>query len=266
MKLEILHVVPEQRRHRLPVLFLHGSFCAAWVWREHFLPFFAARGYEAHALSLRGHGSSGGELWSASLDDYVDDLRGAIERIGQPPLLVGHSLGGMVVQKYLESHTAPGAVLLASLPPHGLTSLGMGMLLRDPLLLQQVYLAELNMAHSLDFSVLRKALFSADLPENLAHNYLRRMDAESIRVLGDLVQLRVVEPERVRRNAPIHVIGAQDDALVSVQMTDLTARTYHTRAEILPNMAHAMMLDPRWEQAAEAVHVRLEAMQPATAE
>ena len=262
MKLEILHVVPEQRRHALPVLFVHGSFCAAWVWREHFLPYFSAQGFEAYALSLRGHGGSEGDLWSASLEDYVEDLDRAIERIAAVPLLVGHSLGGMVVQKYLERKPLPGAVLLASLPPHGLMSLGVGMMLRDPLLLQQVFMAEANLVKSLDFQVLRQALFSTDLQEDKAHNYLRRMGAESVRVLADLLQVRVVEPERVRRHAPVHVIGAQNDALVSTQMTDLTARTYHTQAQILPDLAHAMMLDSRWQEAADAVRVRLEQMQP----
>src|SRR5581483_5669188 len=36
-----------------------------------------------------------------------------------PPVVVGHSMGGLVVQKYLENHTAPAGVLLASMPVDG---------------------------------------------------------------------------------------------------------------------------------------------------
>ena len=45
---------------RPPLLFVHGSFCGAWIWAEHFLPFFAEAGWECCAVSLRGHGGSEG--------------------------------------------------------------------------------------------------------------------------------------------------------------------------------------------------------------
>ena len=47
-------------------------------------------------------------------------------------LLIGHSLGGFVVQKYLESHDAPGAVLLASIPPSGVTGFLLRAYMRHP--------------------------------------------------------------------------------------------------------------------------------------
>ena len=44
--------------HPVPLLFVHGGWHAAWCWDDHFLDFFAAAGYRAVALSLRGHGTS----------------------------------------------------------------------------------------------------------------------------------------------------------------------------------------------------------------
>ena len=41
-----------------PLLFLHGGYCDSWCWEPYFLPFFASKGYAAHAVSLRGHGGS----------------------------------------------------------------------------------------------------------------------------------------------------------------------------------------------------------------
>ncbi len=67
----------------------------AWIW-EHFLGFFAARGYPAYAVSLRGHGGSEGDLAVASFEDYVDDVETAAKAIGSEPVLVGHSMGGLV--------------------------------------------------------------------------------------------------------------------------------------------------------------------------
>ena len=60
MKLEVTTRTPTGEPRPTPLLFVHGADCATWVWVRHFLPFFADRGYEAHALSLRGHGASEG--------------------------------------------------------------------------------------------------------------------------------------------------------------------------------------------------------------
>jgi len=50
--------------HPVPLLFVHGAWHAAWCWDEHFLGFFADRGFRAVAVSLRGHGASVRPDWS----------------------------------------------------------------------------------------------------------------------------------------------------------------------------------------------------------
>ena len=121
MNLEVVTKAPESTAHSTPILFVHGMWHAAWCWAEHFLPYFARRGYRCYALSLRGHGSSDGHkrLRWTSLTDYVSDVRQVVRRIQPALALVGHSMGGMVVQEMLELNGAPAAVLLASAPPGG---------------------------------------------------------------------------------------------------------------------------------------------------
>ena len=121
-RLELLTHLPPAGPHRTPLLFVHGAYSGAWCWEEHFLPYFAARGHPAYALSLRGHGASAGResLALASISDYVEDVAHAVRRFQTPPVLVGHSMGGLVVQRYLERHDVPAAVLMASVPPTGL--------------------------------------------------------------------------------------------------------------------------------------------------
>ena len=46
------------RAHETPLLFVRGGHHAAWWWNEHFLDYFANRGFRAAALSLRAHGGS----------------------------------------------------------------------------------------------------------------------------------------------------------------------------------------------------------------
>ena len=81
--------------------------------------YFAAHGFEAHALSLRAHGASEGraQLHRCRIRHYVEDVEAVAAALPTSPILVGHSMGGFVVQKFLETHLSPAAFLLASIPP-----------------------------------------------------------------------------------------------------------------------------------------------------
>jgi pimeloyl-ACP methyl ester carboxylesterase len=119
--LEVIDKGALTKSHPAPLLFVHGGEHAAWCWDENFLDYFAARGYRAVALSLRGHGASPNSAppRSCSIADYVSDVGAVAYQLPHNPVVIGHSLGGFVVQKYLESHATPAAVLIASAPPQG---------------------------------------------------------------------------------------------------------------------------------------------------
>ena len=65
-----------------PLLFVHGSAHAAWCWADHFLPWFAERGWPAHAVSLRGRGRSGppppGAKAGGTLASHAADLAAVV--------------------------------------------------------------------------------------------------------------------------------------------------------------------------------------------
>src|SRR6202008_4139991 len=56
--LDVIEKRPSRESDNAPVLFVHGAWHGAWCWDEHFLDFFAAKGYRSLAVSLRGHGKS----------------------------------------------------------------------------------------------------------------------------------------------------------------------------------------------------------------
>lgn len=116
IRLEVLSRRPKGAVRPTPLLFVHGAYSSARIWEPFFLPYFADHGYAVHAVSLRGHGGSEirGRLAAARLRDYVSDVAEAAQRLETPPAVIGHSMGGMVVQHYLNIGPAPAAVLLAS--------------------------------------------------------------------------------------------------------------------------------------------------------
>ena len=117
------------------MLFLHGTFHAAWSWTENFLDYFSAAGFAAYALSFRGHGDSEGRerLRFTRIRDFVADVAAVVEDAAESADLVGHSMGGFVAQKYLEGRSLPGLVLVASAPPRGLSRSFFRAVRRDPL-------------------------------------------------------------------------------------------------------------------------------------
>lgn len=253
MKLEIIKEDPVSPVRFTPILFVHGMSHAAWCWAEHFLPYFARHGYVSHALSLRGHGGSEGRerLRWTSLNEYVSDVAQAAARMERPPVLVGHSMGGMVVQKYLQSHAAPAAVLLASAPPQGVLQSTLRVALRHPLVFMKANLMMSMFPLVSAPPLVREALFSADMPEDKVMSYSSRLQDESYRAYLDMMGLSLPRPERVK--TPILVMGAAADRLISPHEVEATARAYHTQAEVFPDMAHDMMLEARWQTVADRI-------------
>jgi len=115
--LELLERLPEVDDGRPPLLFVHGLGHGAWCW-EHWLDAAAAAGWPSYALSLRGHGASPGRLRTALLRHYADDVVATATALPRPPVLIGHSMGGLVVQRALARFAARAAVLVSPVPAH----------------------------------------------------------------------------------------------------------------------------------------------------
>ena len=253
-KLELITRHPVGKPKGPPLLFVHGAFTNAGIWDAHFLPYFAERGYVAHALSLRGHGGSEGHgllPWS-SLADYVADLVDTVRGLGVKPVLIGHSLGGMVVQRYLRTGKAPGAVLMASAPPYGMWDSTLGMAFRDPLLVHQLTMLMTFGPGVVDIGAVRRAMVSERMPDEELHRYESLFQSESQRVMVDMIAF---DPFSwlPAPSLPVLVLGAENDAFLSPGQITATARAFGTKAVIFPHMAHGMMIEPDWHTVADTI-------------
>jgi pimeloyl-ACP methyl ester carboxylesterase len=253
MELEIISKYPPNGTQPTPLLFIHGSLHGAWCWDVHFLDYFAQNGYAAHAVNLRGHGNSeGGEAlrWTR-IADYVQDVENAARQLPSPPVLIGHSMGGFIIQKYLEDHDAPGAVLLSSPPPYGFLPAAIRVARRRPLVF-----AKVNLTLSL-FTLVgtpqlaREAFFSEDLQDEQLLEYWGQMQEESYRAFLDMAALDLPKPAKVK--TPLLVLGAARDNMLKPGEIEATAHAYNTRAEIIPGVAHNSMLEAGWRAVAESI-------------
>ena len=238
--------------HAPALLFVHGAYTGAWCWEEHFLPYFAQAGYAAHALSLSGHAGSPAReyLDTYSISQYVQDVTHILKKLDQPTVVIGHSMGGFVAQKLLETAIAQklqGLVLLCSVPPTGLMHPALHTLLRAPNLMSD--LSRFMTTGQAPISSWQKALFHQPIPEENLIRYGSLAQPESWRAIWDMTFFNPVLPYRSQTLKTL-VVGAEYDLLIPPEAISGTARAFGTEGIILPDLGHAIMLERDWHIAA----------------
>lgn len=172
----------------------------------------------------------------------------AAASLNRPPVVIGHSMGGLITQKYLERHTAPAAVLLATIPTRGVLPFVTRLALRRPLTLaaSMLRLSPSLLVATPELST--AAFFSESLPETTRRAYHDRLVEESFRMILDAGVLDLPRPRRI--STPILVLGAENDTIFPPHEMRATARAYGAECNILADTAHDVMLEPRWEAGA----------------
>ena len=108
---------PERRSRKPPLILVHGALTGSWLWTE-IAAYLAERGWEAHALNLRGHFTSEpADLAETTMRDYADDVGVAMRHIGRPAVLIGWGIGALAAVMQAERQSVLGLVLLAPSPP-----------------------------------------------------------------------------------------------------------------------------------------------------
>lgn len=251
--LEVISIMPESDPRPTPLLFVHGMWHAAWCWDEYFLPYFAGLGYEVHAVSLRGHGGSSSDrsLRWCRIRHYVEDLARVASDLRASPVLIGHSMGATVVQRYISSSAVPAAVLLAPVPRTGVGLITLRFLLRHPLVFLWCNLT-MSMEGVISTAAReRQMLFSDDTAEEDVLRYQNLLQDESYLAYLDLLFLDLPKPEKV--DTPLLVLGAENDFVIRKSQVIKTARACGAESDILPGLAHGMILDSRWRTVAERI-------------
>jgi pimeloyl-ACP methyl ester carboxylesterase len=257
MKLEMISKYPSNGTHPTPLLFIHGTFHTASCWDVHFLDYFAQHGFASHAINLRGHGKSEGweKLRWTRISDFVDDVTNVVRQLPSLPVLIGHSMGGFITQKYLEDHDTPAAVLLSSPSPTGMLPTAIRQARQHPLVFAKVNLTFSLLPFIATPQLTRDAFFSNDLPDEQLLEYWKQTQDDSFMAFLDMVALDLPKPAKVK--TPLLVLGVARDNMIAPREIEATGRAYNTQAEIIANVAHNSMLEPGWQAVAERILVWL---------
>jgi pimeloyl-ACP methyl ester carboxylesterase len=239
-----------------PIVMVHGAFVGGWSF-EWFQKPFRTAGFKVHAPDLRGHGPQEPRerLVGVSMRDYANDIVKLCQRLEEPPILVGHSMGGLVAQMAARKAKVRALVLLAPSAPWGLVS----WTLEEALTGLGVQIATLLSNGTIDPSRELMRHMSLHGPTRAqAAPILIRMRPESARAVRETVSwwLDPFMSTSIGLGplpAPSLVISGEKDRVNPPATGRLIADRIGGEYYCAPRMSHWLLGEPGWQDIAEMV-------------
>lgn len=253
-KLHTLHRPAKKKNGHPPLVFVHGGYIHAGCWDVNFLPHFSALGYDCHAINLSGHGASEAreDLHSYDLDHYAGDVGQLVAELPAPPVLIGHSMGATVVQRYMEQGQAAGVILMAPVPTTGVSACTLQLSQRQPDFLKEAGRAVRGKYGENTARVMREVYFSPDVTAEQFDSFKPLVQPESSTVVAELLSLGFRPPKR-RPRIPALVMGGEVDQLFPSNLLHFTATGWNAETCVIPGAGHMLMMEPQWTVAADKI-------------
>src|SRR5215475_3151086 len=234
--------------HRRAVLFIHGYGVTADVFAE-WVPFFAARGMPAYAVNLRGRDESHPDidLGRASIADFVSDAA-AVARHLDKPIVIGHSMGGLIAQCLAERGLAQGIGMLAPAPPKGIRFMTFKLVMRQLKYLPAIYGSGVVAPTLNDL----KEIVLNHVPESQQEEVIATFIADSGRVAKE-ISINGVPVDQRRVRVPALVVAADDDQFIPLEACRQIAVLYHASMQTVLGHGHMMPLEPGWQSIADTI-------------
>lgn len=241
------------------VLMVHGMWCRPHVW-DKIRTFFATRGYHVLTPALRHHDCEPGqaphpELGHTSLRDYADDLEVLIRSLKERPFVIGHSMGGTLMQMLAARDLIKAGIGLAPAQcagPINLDPRSMWIFKREFFMSRFWRKPQLPSFDAMCYGVLnglpehdRKPLYDTLIPDS----------GRALLEIGywfvDRQRTTWIDPKAV--TAPMLFMTGGRDRITPAWVAKRVVANYgdNVRLEILPDHAHWLPAEQGWENLAQ---------------
>jgi pimeloyl-ACP methyl ester carboxylesterase len=255
-------------RDRIPLMLIHGAWLSSRSW-ENFADYFEKRGFAVSAPEWpRKHGdvevlrADAEELAGLGLNEIVDHYEGLIRELDQPPVLIGHSFGGLIVELLVDRGLGRAGVAMSPAPPKGILVLPFSSLkAAAPALAHPSKWHGVVTLTSEEFSYGFVNTFS---PEEAAAAYERYAVPETGQIFYEagFANFHLHPPTEVHfkkgERAPLLIVGAEKDHTVPASL----ARKQYEKYERSPaatdylefeGRPHLSMVGEGWDEVAASI-------------
>ena len=252
---------------RTPVVFIHGLWLHSTSW-DPWLELFQERGYAPWAPGWPGEPDSlpaanafPEPMAGTGVAEALSHYEGLIRRLPRPPVLVGHSFGGLLAQQLLARRLAAGAVAVAPvqfrgvlrLPPVQLASLLP--VLRNPRNVHTI-VRQTPQRFRRNFANAVSERESYDLHATCVMPAPGRPLFQA--AAANLNPRTAVRVDTAAARGPLLLVGAGRDRVVPASVVRAAARRYRSSASVteyaeLEGSGHSLVIDHGWQILAEAV-------------
>ena len=236
------------------IVMVHGAWHGAWCWEDHVAPALRERGHAVHTFDLPGHDRPGDTRrnWS-TVGSYLDAVDAVVASTGAARdelVLVGHSMGGYLVQRWLEDHDAALGVLVASVPDKGVLGPNLALGREMPgLVAKAAFTADYSHLVG-DDELVRDLFFTDRTADDDVSGTTERLQNESALVINTMI-VRLPRPDAVA--SPVEVIAAGRDKVFPIDLQYRLAERYGRRPRIIAGAGHDVMLDSQWPELVDAI-------------
>jgi pimeloyl-ACP methyl ester carboxylesterase len=241
------------------IVMIHGANEGAWCF-DRFRTVFESLGFACHAPDLIGHGTKaiqgGKNLVGVGMADYRAELEAFLKTVPPRPVLLGHSMGGVLAQQLAARGLARAVVLVAPAPRAGILppTEGEKKLDRDLIGLGAFWKTVINP----DFDLARIYTLNR-VPEAEQRAMFDKFGSESGRAffelffwMFDLTGATAVDTDAVA--CPVLCLVGADDKIVSPQTARETVKPYrHATFWELDGHGHMLVLEPGAEEIARRI-------------
>ncbi|HXW46664.1 MAG TPA: alpha/beta hydrolase [Streptosporangiaceae bacterium] len=252
--------------HR-PVVFVHGLWLHASSW-DPWLEMFQDAGYAATAPGWPGDADTveaarqdPGRVAGKGIDDVVDHYAQIIRGLGAPPVVIGHSFGGLIAQRLLGQDLAAAAVAIDPAPIKGVLNLPISALRVASIALRKP--ANRNLAISLTKEQFRYGFGNAVPAQESAELFDRWTVPSPGKPLFEagLANFTPRSPAKVntanKTRGPLLITAGGHDHTVPAAISTSTRRLYHKSPAVtdfieFPDRGHSLTIDHGWREVAQA--------------
>jgi pimeloyl-ACP methyl ester carboxylesterase len=223
--------------------FVSGMFSNIKFWND-FNIFFSNKGFNCKIVNLLENLN----LRNACLLDYIDNTK---KTVSNDDILIGHSMGGLIVQKVIEEIPVKAAVAIAPSTPKGFKAQSLSpfyfyLILRS---IRYFPFVLLKKPFIPTFSYLRCILFN-DMDKIIAKKYYHELEKQSAIIIHELITSKY-EVDKKKIKSPLLFIGKNRDRLVPYEVVKKVAYEYNADYALV-NGCH-FLLD-EWQETAQKIY------------